>query len=404
MKIKNPRSFFNQLLLMICIIIPSFNNYELSFITWLFVGVLTIKNNYNQLFLKYVSIFVLLLILAYVIGLFFEYDKYFVIRDITYMLKPIFGLLIGYNLYTDKTTDHFKFLLYGGIAMALFHLVLVGYGVFYMGANNVRAIRFYGGYFNDYEIYALIFLLFKNQLNINISKKQYFSFLIILSVSSFFYLARTNFIQFGVLFLGMKGFLVLNKKSLTIVGASILFIVISYSAILTYNPVRNGKGLDEFLYKIKIIPTEAFSTRINRNDWRAFHDNYRSYENIRTIEQLTRNETFLFGEGLGGQVDLKQKVMLGDMMLRKISILHNGFMTVILKCGFVGLFIYLFTIFWFFRNTSHEKLIQINYIFVGTGVFLFISNWVFLGFYNQIDSKSLIVGYLFAMKNQILKK
>jgi hypothetical protein len=246
--------------------------------------------------------------------------------------------------------------------------------------------------------------LFKNQLNINISKKQYFSFLIILSVSSFFYLARTNFIQFGVLFLGMKGFLVLNKKSLTIVGASILFIVISYSAILTYNPVRNGKGLDEFLYKIKIIPTEAFSTRINRNDWRAFHDNYRSYENIRTIEQLTRNETFLFGEGLGGQVDLKQKVMLGDMMLRKISILHNGFMTVILKCGFVGLFIYLFTIFWFFRNTSHEKLIQINYIFVGTGVFLFISNWVFLGFYNQIDSKSLIVGYLFAMKNQILKK
>ena len=90
-------------------------------------------------------------------------------------------------------------------------------------------------------------------------------------------------------------------------------------------------------------------------------------------------------------------------MLRKISILHNGFMTVILKSGFIGLFIYLFTIIWFFRNTPHEKLKQINYIFVGTGVFLFLSNWVFLGFYNQIDSKSLIICYLFGMKNQIFK-
>ena len=112
MRIKNPRSFFNQLMLIIGIIIPSFNNYELSFIVWTLIGVLTLKNNYSLSFIKYISIFVFLLILAFIVGFFFNYEQYYVIRDITYMLKPIFGLLIGYNLYTDKNTDHFKFLLY----------------------------------------------------------------------------------------------------------------------------------------------------------------------------------------------------------------------------------------------------------------------------------------------------
>ena len=80
-----------------------------------------------------------------------------------------------------------------------------------------------------------------------------------------------------------------------------------------------------------MLPEEALSTKINRNDWKDFHDHYRSYEIVRTIEQLSHNKTYLFGEGIGSQVDLKQKVYLGDMELRYISILHNGYMTIFLK-------------------------------------------------------------------------
>ena len=104
------------------------------------------------------------------------------------------------------------------------------------------------------------------------------------------------------------------------------------------------------MYKVKNAPIEAFSTKINRSDWKDFHDNYRSYENIRTTEQLSYNESFLFGEGIGSQVDLKQKVRLGDTDLRQISILHNGYMTVLLKSGIIGLLFLLFSIFYFFKR------------------------------------------------------
>ena len=204
----------------------------------------------------------------------------------------------------------------------------------------------------------------------------------------------------------MKELLVINMKTIKYLSIVVIAGITSFLAIVSYNPTRNGKGVDEFLYKIRNMPSEAFSTKINRDDWKDFHDNYRSYENIRTVEQLAYNNSIFFGEGTGSKVDLKQKVFLGDMYLRYISILHNGYMTVLLKAGLVGVFLYLFSIFYFFnkKNKEIDALKPINLLFVGTGVFLIISNWVFMGFYNPIDTKSLLIGFLFAYKYDIIKQ
>jgi hypothetical protein len=406
MRITINKTTINQILFIICVVVPFFNIYELSFVVWMVAILLTLKNNYSLEFVKYLSIFILIFIIAFIVGLFYDYKFYFIIRDITYLLKPISGLLLGYQLFHKSIKNPFRFIVYAGISIAIYHLILVCYGVLIEGARNVREIRFYGGYFNDFEIYTLILLVFKDRFNLQFSRKRSLLFLTILAISSFFYLARTNFIQFVILIMAIKGLFVLNKKSVTIISVVIALVVSGYMAIYYYNPVRNGKGIDEFLYKIKMAPAEAFSTRINRDDWKQFNDNYRSYENIRTVQQLSNNSTLLFGEGIGSQVDLKQKVYLGDMELRYISILHNGYMTVLLKTGLLGLFIYLFSIFFFFRKnkSSNPNLINIHYLFVGTGVFLIISNWVFMGFYNLIDTKSLLIGFLLAYKNNLIKE
>ena len=390
---------------MICVIIPFFNNYELSFLVWLVASILTIKNKYSVPFLKYLSYFILIFSLAFFVGLFFNYKLYFIIRDITYLLKPIFGLILGYQLFYDKTKNPFQFIVYAGVAIASYHLFLVVWGILFEGARNVREIREQGGYFNDFEVYTLIILLFHKQFQLNFTKRKTIIFISILALSSFFYLARTNFIQFVILFMAMKNWLVLNKRSITILTSLLVFSVVGYAAIYNYNPKRNGSGLDEFLYKIKLIPLEAFATKINREDWKDFHDHYRSYENIRTVEQLSHNNTFSFGEGMGSQVDLKQKVYLGDMEMRHISILHNGYMTVFLKSGIPGLLILFGSILFFFKkfNSYSEIDTKINLLFLGTGVFLIFSYWVFMGFYNLIDTKTLLIGYLFAYKNHIQK-
>jgi hypothetical protein len=366
----------------------------------------TIKNNYSFEFIKYLSVFLIIFFLAIVVGLFFNYSLYFTIRDLTYLLKPISGLLLGYQLFHKSIKNPFQFIVYAGVSIAIYHLILVGYGVLFAGARNVREIREHGGYFNDFEIYTLVLLVFKDKFNLEFSKKRGIIFLVILGFSSFFYLARTNFIQFVILVMAIKGIFVLNRKSLTIITIVFAVVISGYTAIYYYNPVRNGKGMDEFLYKIKMAPGEAFSTKINRDDWLKFNDNYRSYENIRTVQQLTYNSNLVFGEGIGSQVDLKQKVYLGDMELRYISILHNGYMTVLLKTGLFGLVIYLYSIFFFFKRKTYFdlNLTNIQTLFIGTGVFLIMSNWVFMGFYNLIDTKSLLIGFLFAYKNELIKK
>jgi len=406
MKVVISKATLNQILFIICVVIPFFNIYELSFSVWMVAIAMTLKNNYSLEFIKYFSIFVIILLLAIVVGFFYDYKLYFVIRDITYLLKPITGLLLGYQLFNKHTKNPFQFIVYAGMATAIYHLILVGYGVFIGGAKNVREIREFGGYFNDFEVYTLVIILFKTQFNLEFSKKKSIIFLIILAISSFFYLARTNFIQFIILVIALKGIFVLNKRAIKVIGTTLIVVVTGYAAVYYYNPVRNGKGLDEFLYKIKVAPSEAFSTKINRDDWKQFNDNYRSYENIRTVQQLTYDESLLFGEGIGSQVDLKQKVFLGDMELRYISILHNGYMTVLLKTGLLGLGIYVLSIFFFFRknNAATETLKNIHYLFIGTGVFLIVSNWVFMGFYNLIDTKTLLIGFLFAYKNDLQKQ
>ena len=405
MKITIKKATINQILFIICVVVPFFNIYELSFAVWLCAIALTIKNNYSIEFVKYISIFFIIFLLAIFVGFFFDYKLYFVIRDITYLLKPISGLLLGYQLFHKSIKNPFQFLVYAGVSIAIYHLILVGYGIVFAGARNVREIRDHGGFFNDFEVYTLVILLFKNQLNLGFSKKKNTIFLLILAISSFFYLARTNFIQFIILVIALKGIFVLNKRAVKVIGTTFLLVGMGYTAVYYSNPIRTGKGMDEFLYKIKMAPSEAFSTKINRNDWKQFNDNYRSYENIRTVQQLSYNESLLFGEGIGSQVDLKQKVYLGDMELRYISILHNGYMTILLKTGLLGVGIYLFSIFFFFRtnNETNEALINIHYLFIGTGVFLIISNWVFMGFYNLIDTKTLLVGFLFAYKNDLKK-
>ena len=149
------------------------------------------------------------------------------------------------------------------------------------------------------------------------------------------------------------------------------------------------------------------SVKINVEDYKDFNDNYRSVENINTREQISREgiTTILFGKGLGSKVDLKQEVWLDNVELRYISILHNGFMTVYLKSGLTGVFSLVMSIILFFRKFNSQDIVvkNINNLMIGTGLFLFISYWVFMGFYFKADTKAILLGLLIAFAEKQIK-
>jgi uncharacterized membrane protein len=291
---------------------------------------------------------------------------------------------------------------YSGLGVSIIHVLVILKTYIIYHRISVALLRDFCGFFSDFEVFALIFVLFHKEFQINFSKKTFYILIAIIGFSTFMYLSRTNFIQFVVLYLGVKGYFVLNRRAFIAVTSVVAISLVLYSIVLLINPKRTGSSVEEFLYKIKVAPTEPFKTKVNVSDYKDFNINYRSVEIIYTLKQvgLRGPNAMIFGSGLGSQVDLKQIVHLGDMDLRYISVLHNGFMTTYLKSGIIGVIVLVFSIFLLFnqRKSALPLNQQINFLLVGTSVFLIVSNWVLMGYYFTQDSKSIIVGLLFAFK------
>jgi len=392
------KNFLYQLLFAICVAVPYINVYELTFVVWAFAAVITLQKKYSISIIKQMACYTIILLIAAIVMLNKDYERYYIIRDFTYIVKPLMGLLLGYQLCKMFPTKAFQTVAHTAFFLAIIHFWLIFWAFFVHNARTVNDIRFHAGFFSDYEVYALIILVFHKKFELAFTTKKVMFYIAVIAISAFLYLSRTNFIQFFILFFALKGYFVLNRRLIVVLTSITITVVVGYSAILYINPKRNGPGMEAFLYKIKVAPIEPFKTKINRENWKDFNDNYRSYENIMTVRQVTRegNLSIMFGQGLGSKVDLKQKIWLGDMELQYISILHNGFMTVFLKSGLLGLFFLLISIFLLFRKSRSDLPIvkQINFMMVGTGLFMFVSCWVFMGFYFIADTKSILIGFL----------
>ncbi len=397
-----------QLLFALCVLIPYVNIYELTFFVWFLTFVITISNRYSLRIVKYVTCFSVILATAFVVSFFKNESAYNFFRDIAYLLKPIIGLLVGYQLYKKCQNKFFTTVIYTGLLISCLHLLLVLITFIRFHAITVNLLREYCGYHSDYEVYVLVLLMFYNKFEINWSKKKIHVFIIIVALSSFLYLSRTNFIQLIVLFIAMKGYFVLNRKSLTIISSIVLFVVIGYTAVYQSNPQRSGKGIEAFLYKIKNAPIEPFKTKINKDDWKDFNDNYRSYENILTVKQVSSQgeSAIFFGKGLGATINLGREIWTNDgEFIQYIPVLHNGFATVYLKSGLFGL-VFLFTFIYLLGKPEKSNLLAVqnlNFILVGSAIFLIVSNWVFMGLYLKLDNKSIFLGFIICYREFLLK-
>lgn len=408
MRIRFPKDIIYQVLFILCIATPYLDNFELTFAMWVITAAVTLSIKYSVELLKHLLCFAAILIIASVVTLFHDYDLYYTLRDVAYLVKPILGLLVGYQLCKKINSNIFTLIVITGLVLAVLHFFLLFKAVFIHHAGTVAKVRFYAGYFSDFEVYSLILLVFYKRFNMGFTQKQVLWFSAVIALSSFLYMARTNYIQFIIMFIALKGYFSVNKRSVAVVSAVLLAGIISYGAILYINPKRNGEGLEALLYKVKIAPTEPFKTRISKSNWKQFHDNYRSYENITTIRQVRADgtEAVMFGKGLGSTVDLNVVMWLGDQQLRFISILHNGFMTVFLKSGLVGVALFVISIFLLFKRVRSDnyKVRQINFLMIGTAVFMIISAWVFMGFYFTADTKAILVGLFICYREMNLKQ
>lgn len=406
---KISKDFFYQILFTICILVTYLNVYELTFLVWIATILITVKRHYSLTIFQYILPYICILIVAFIARFYYDNTIYEVIRDITYLLKPILGLIVGYHLCRSANMKVIQTIIYVGFIIAVIHLGILSFTAVVYKVLNIHELRKYAGYFSDFEVYSLILVIFHKKFNVFLSRQRFYLLLCTIAFSSFLYLSRANFIQAVIFYMALKGYFTLNKRAIIILISFFTFVFVSYGVISNMNLSRNGKGLEALLYKIKNAPIEAFKAKVDKEDWKDFNDNYRAYENMLAI-RVMKNEGLwgaVRGKGLGSDIRLGQKLYTNDgSVLTKVSILHNAYMTVFLKSGLIGVFFMLYFLWILLKQgkTDNDYIKHLKLILFATGIYLFFDNWVLLGLYLKTESKSVIIGFVLRYIELLQKK
>lgn len=387
--------------------------FELHFAVFFLISVFCFSNVSKNLF-NLVSYTLVLLLIAAFSSIFQKPILFDFIKDFAYFTKPIIALTAGY-LLAKKINDFSSFLrifIYVVAILSIFHISTILIGVDFSSAS-VSEIRKVGGISNLSEVLVLTILIgsykfsFLDAIKNKLLKKVILS---IVLVSFLLYFSRTMFVGLIIFLLSIYGYIKITSKGLKyglLVSAGfVLFYVYLFNA----NLQREKPGLESFLYKMKMAPSEIFTPirTIDPNNHAYLWDHWRAYEATLAIDQINTPATFLIGKGLGSLVDLKFKVYLGDTEMRYIPMIHNGYVNIFYKTGIIGLLIYLLfllNIYLFaYAKFSTERTATINNFIAGFGVYFLFSSLIVTGIYNIEDFYMFFLGALlfFRKETQIL--
>lgn len=362
-------------------------------------------------FIKFLLPLFAILGIGFIATLFNAYKISDIIKDLLHFIKPIVGLSIGYFVFKiiDDYRAFIRIIIITGLITASIHLFSVTlFSNFY--GSSISELR--GKYFLDnfLEMFSFIMLIFspKEFDKPLFSKRIYHKLAIfILFVSIILYFSRTMFVVIFIMALSTYGYTKLNSKSLKVIGASALLVLLFYGYLFSIKPERNSKGFEGFLYKIKIAPEEIFETKIDRENHKDLWDHWRGYEAKRALALMEDNpSSYVFGTGHGSLVNLKFVAPLGDEGgMRYISVLHNGYVFVLYKTGFLGIFflmVFLFSLYIFLYkkevNKTHKFILNI----ISTiGLFYLFSSMIITGIYIPKDSVIFILGGLLYFERKI---
>lgn len=364
-------------------------------------------------FIKFIFPLIIMMLVGFIGTIIHQFSLVDILKDIFHFLKPLIGLSIGF-LFFKKINDFkmfIKIIVIAGFISAIIHFVAM-FSTSGFSTGSLSKIREFSKD-NFLELFALFFMvyykkfyqdqLFKFQTNYRI-------ILFVLLTSNILYFSRTMIVVSLILLFSMHGYTYITKKSIKYITLAILGIIVFYTYLFSVKIERNKPGLEAFLYKVKIAPSELFKTKIDRDNHKELWDHWRGYESKRALDLMADYpSSYIFGTGHGSLVNLKFKApLVANDGMRYISELHNGYTYVLYKTGFVGLSILLFFLIGIYRKIyryNRENNFPLHFI-SGIGVIYLFTTLTITGVYNGRDVIIFILGALlcFHFKESILIK
>ena len=403
-KAKKVILFLFVVILLLDIYLFSFRNniiIQIFFLVFLY-GISAIKS-VPVSFLKILLPLVVILTIGFVGSFSGDYQLTNIIKDILHMIKPIVGLSIGYFVFKiiGDYRIFVKTIVLTGFLTASIHLISV---LVYTDFLSVQITAIRGKYFLDnfLEMFAFIMLVFspKDFDKPLFRKKAYhWTIMVVLAISILIYFSRAMFVVIFIMALSTAGFTRINARSLKILGILMVVGALFYAYLFSIKLDRNSKGLEGFMYKIKIAPSEILNTKIDRENHRDLWDHWRGYEAKRALALMEdKPGSYIFGAGYGSLVNLKFIAPLGENGMKFISVLHNGYVFVFYKTGILGLvflFVFLIRLYLYLYKEGRDKRHTFILNLLSTiGLFYMFSSLIITGIYIAKDSVIFILGGL----------
>lgn len=340
-------------------------NIPVVFILLSFVGVFLVSDSANRMILFITSAYFLYLILStnkivikdieviavlfiiLILGTFIslvhmnDYSLRNIIRDIFYILNPIVfiwtGIMFKYK-YGYKF-DIFKIIVYIAFISSIINLLQIVKEPTILQVSSIYVFRNYIEIINAYTILIAIVLLFtnyhiKNECNFGIFKLNLFRIICITSFIIDF--SRTNYICLFIILLPF--ILPIIRKNIFKIRKIIYVVVFLVLASLMM------PDLMETFFDKMIRSISEVNASVNWGDSSAIVNNWRGYEIYKAQNLYFSGNWFeqLFGFGFGKLIPIgRYSVLVGvDVTEGGITILHNGYYMMLIKCGIVGGLLY----------------------------------------------------------------
>lgn len=314
------------------------------------------------------------------------------LKDGWYYSNAALTLVTGYVLakHIGDFDRHMRIFIFLGTGIAAFHLIRfsLNFNLLSQGIYELRKVLG-RGYFEPGL--ALIFIVILRRSGRNVFRRfpqmDWLCALICLASIALSF-SRNLWLFVIVMFAALFGCLDLRhfRRLLILLG----LISITGAALLLaptpkdfkYDKTIIGK-LQNSLHEVK--PTETNSLRMIMSNWRGYESEraWKTFHSGSTVQVL-------FGQGFGQDVDIGFFIELGNGKFHSVPIMHNGYMTLLVKTGIVGLGIYvgfLIVLIWLGHTLPDRTDLarNVGQLLIGISIFYFYNTAIFGGLLNKYD-------------------
>lgn len=340
---KKENSLFVYVVFLMVLSQTPWAKYVIFFSLPLFLRSFLTSNKSNKVGLKIMKPLLFIILIGLVGGFiqfFYSANIYFFLRDILYFIQAPIFILIGMHL--NKSKLEYKQLLKVIVLMQLFWSIY-GLGEIIMNPSLLFQLDLKTTYelglkfSNNVLAFAILYYCKKNNLNLFSNFFEnfllfFFLFGIIISLS------RTSYVLTLIILL----IPLFNKVRIVYKvywGMVVLVLFIIFGGLLFKNNTAADERftfVEKMSHSVQEIVVKDYETKLD------IYNNWRGYEAFLGLSKYYRGNLFeiFFGQGFGAAVYTPAWVFDEESSFDVLPIFHNGFITILLKTGIIGLFIF----------------------------------------------------------------